>query len=288
MSENEISYKNGITPRILKQLKNDFGLKASKALGQNFLVDQNYCTKIIDLIEDKQSVLEVGPGVGSLTVMLAKAHYEVYAVEYDEHIIEPLNFLLEKFDVKNMVHVEHKDILEVDINTVLTQIASNTVVGNLPYNISATLLMSIAQNVQQAQNVIAMVQKEVGERFCAPLKTRGVSGVTLKSRFYMDCEMCFDVPRNVFVPSPNVDSCVIRFIRKQNPFELIKETDVASYFKLIDAGFSMRRKMLRQSLKPILGAKVLDVLNKSGIDPTLRAEQCDLSDFASIFLASKN
>ena len=148
--------------------------------------------------------------------------------------------------------------------------------------------MNIAQNTKEANLVIAMVQKEVGERFSSPLKSRGVSGVTLKSRFFMDCEICFDVPRNVFIPAPNVDSCVIKLTRKLDPFSKIAETDVIDFFKLIDSGFSMRRKMLRQSLKPILGDSIGKILESSGVDPTLRAEQCDLDDFTSIYKEMKS
>lgn len=279
--------KVGVTPSILKQLRDDFGVRASKALGQNFLVDQNICSKISALVPDGESVIEVGPGVGSLTVILAANNHYVHAFEFDEHILEPLKFVLEKFNVSNTVHVEHQDIMSVDINATLEVIKSKTVIGNLPYNISATLLMKIAQYFDKATFVIAMVQKEVGDRFCSPLKSRGVSGVTLKSRFFMECEMCFEVPRNVFVPAPNVDSCVIKFTRKENPYLLVAQDDVEDFFKLIDAGFSMRRKMLRQSLKPILGVNTAQVIEASGVDPTTRAEQCDLEDFASIFSEMK-
>ncbi len=288
MSEETQISKIGITPNTIKQLKEDFGLKASKALGQNFLIDQNYCNKIATLIPENASVIEVGPGVGSLTLALAKHGHSVLAFEFDEYILEPLNYILEKFDMKSLVDVVHKDIMQVDLDQSLKDINSNIIVGNLPYNISATLLMNIAQNTKEANLVIAMVQKEVGERFSSPLKSRGVSGVTLKSRFFMDCEICFDVPRNVFIPAPNVDSCVIKLTRKLDPYSKIAKTDVIEFFKLIDSGFSMRRKMLRQSLKPILGDSIGKILESSGVDPTLRAEQCDLDDFASIFLEIKS
>lgn len=275
----------GVTPSLIKQLKDEFGLRASKALGQNFLTDQNICANIVALVNDGESVVEVGPGVGSLTLAIANGGHKVHCVEFDEHILEPLKFVLDKFNVDDMVTIEHNDILDVDLDTLLKSINSNTVIGNLPYNISAILLMNIAQNFEEAKNVIAMVQKEVGERFCAPLKTRGVSGVTLKSRFFMDSQICFEVPRNVFVPAPNVDSCVIKMTRRDNPYNNISKDEVKDFFKLIDAGFSMRRKMLRQSLKQILDKNVTAVLEKSGVDPTLRAEQCDLDDFTAIFKA---
>ena len=287
MSENESNSKIGITPTIIKELKEDFGLRASKALGQNFLIDQNICRKIVELTPENESVIEVGPGVGSLTLSLASHGRKVHAIEFDEHILGPLDFILNKFNVKDVVEVEHNDVMEVDLNKTLEQINSKTIVGNLPYNISATLLMNIAQDVERAEIVVAMIQKEVALRFCSPLKSRDVSAVTLKSRFFMDCELCFEVPRNVFIPAPNVDSAVIRMIRRKNPFEKIAASDVKEFFKLIDAGFSMRRKMLRQSLKPVLGPNVLDILKASGVEETLRAEQCDLDDFSAIFYQTK-
>ena len=277
----------GITPTIIKQLKESFGLRASKALGQNFLIDQNICYKIAALIEDEKSIVEVGPGVGSLTLALAGSGFNVRCIEYDEHILEPLNFVLDHFGVQNKITIDHQDVLKVDLDHVLKEINSNTIIGNLPYNIAATLIMNIAQDFEEAKTIIAMVQKEVAERFCAPLKTRGVSAVTLKSRFFMDAGMCFDVPRTVFMPGPNVDSSVMKLTRKNNPFEKISKDQVIDFFKLIDAGFSMRRKMLRQSLKPLLGKDVNEVLSNSAVEGTLRAEQCDLDDFISIFQASK-
>lgn len=277
----------GITPSIIKQLKENFGLRASKALGQNFLIDQNICYKIAALIDDEKSVVEVGPGVGSLTLALTGSGFNARCIEYDEHILEPLNFVLDHFKVQDRVEILNRDVLDVDLNQVLKDISSNTVIGNLPYNIAATLVMKIAQEYSEAKTIIAMVQKEVAERFCSPLKSRSVSGVTLKSRFFMEAQMCFDVPRTVFMPAPNVDSSVMKLTRKDNPYEKISEDQVADFFKLIDAGFSMRRKMLRQSLKPVLGKDVNEVLSKSGVEGTLRAEQCDLDDFISIYQASK-
>lgn len=277
----------GITPTIIKQLKDEFSLRASKALGQNFLVDANICYKIASLISGEKTVVEVGPGVGSLTVALAGSGLNVRCIEYDEHILAPLNFVLDHFKITDQIEIDNEDVLEVDLNQVLKDINSNTVVGNLPYNIAATLVMKIAQEYSEAKTIIAMVQKEVAERFCSPLKSRAVSGVTLKSRFFMDAQMCFDVPRTVFMPAPNVDSSVMKLTRKENPYEKISEEEVPSFFKLIDAGFSMRRKMLRQSLKPLLGKSVGKILNASGVEETLRAEQCDLDDFISIYQASK-
>lgn len=277
----------GITPSTIKQLKEDFSLRASKALGQNFLVDANICYKIANLVDNEESVVEVGPGVGSLTLALAGSGYKVRCIEYDEHILEPLNFVLNHFGVQDQVAIDNEDVLNVDLNQRLLDVKSNTVIGNLPYNIAATLVMKIAQEFSQAKTIIAMVQKEVAERFCSPLKNRAVSGVTLKSRFFMDAQLCFDVPRTVFMPAPNVDSSVMKLTRRQNPYEVISQSEVAEFFKIIDAGFSMRRKMLRQSLKPLLGKDVGDILIASGVDGTLRAEQCDLDDFISIYQASK-
>ena len=281
------SGSSGVTLSTLRELQEKYGVSASKALGQNFLVDPNMPKKIAALIKPEESVLEVGPGVGSLTVALAKSAKKVVAIEYDKHILDPLQDVLNQFNVSDRVHVINEDVMTVDLEKICSENNINTIAGNLPYNISAPLLANIARFVPSAKFVVAMVQKEVGDRFCAKQKTREVSAVTLKTQLFMEVNSEFKVARQSFVPQPRVDSVIITMKRRSNLALDIESSDIEPLFSLIDTGFSQRRKMMRQSLKSLLGEKISDIFTYAGLDSTLRPEQCDLNDFAKLLKSWK-
>jgi 16S rRNA (adenine1518-N6/adenine1519-N6)-dimethyltransferase len=269
-----MSSNSGITLTHIKNLQEIFGLRASKALGQNYLIDFNTSQKIAQLINAGENILEIGPGIGSLTIALARRAQKVFAIEYDKHLLEPLAYVLEDFDVEGQVIVDHDDVMKVDIDAYCRERNITTIVGNLPYNISATLLVDIAQKAPFVSYVVAMVQKEVGERLSAEQKSRDVSAATLKCQLFMDVEQKFDVSRTVFSPPPRVDSVVIEMKRHHRYDDV---TDIGGLFQLIDAAFNQRRKMLRQSLKSYLGDGIDE------IDLTLRPEQCSLDDFIRLY-----
>lgn len=274
----------GVTMTQISQLREEFGFSPSRALGQNFLIDANISAKIADAVETSP-VLEVGPGLGSLTVQLACRCDHVHAIEFDMHIIEPLKHVLSGFGVVDKVSITRDDIMKVDIQSVCTSEGISTIAGNLPYNISAPLLVDIARFAPVVTTVVAMVQKEVADRFCALEQTRQISAATLKTLYFMEIEKLFDVGQNSFYPAPKVESSVIKMVRRDQP--LVDVDDVEAFFSLIDTSFNQRRKMLRKSYSTLFGERANDIFQQANVDPMFRPEQCTLADFARLYLAWK-
>ena len=187
---------SGITPSVLKNLQVKYGVKASKALGQNFLVDPNICEKIARILPKDENALEIGPGIGSLTVQLAKRANRVTAIELDKHLLAPLENILTDFKVADKVDVINDDIMRTNMEVLCSRSDIKYVFGNLPYNISAPLLADIAQLVPSVKCVVAMVQKEVGQRLSAKQGTRQVGAITYKCqhlwklRVYLKFQKC--------------------------------------------------------------------------------------------------
>lgn len=277
------SQNSGVTLSVLKELQQTYPVSASRALGQNFLVDPNISLKIAESIDANTNVIEIGPGIGSLTVPLARHSQHVYAIEYDQHILDPLNHILSGFGVATKVSVLNEDVMDVDLEKMCVENSVDTVIGNLPYNISAPLLANIARRTPSAKRVVAMVQKEVGERLGAQLGTRDVSAITYKVQFYMNVSTLFSVPRQSFIPQPRVDSIVIQLERRDSPLVNIEAAKVDDFFSMIDMAFGQRRKMLRKSLIGYLGETSNNIFQSANVDPTLRPEQCTLQDFANLF-----
>ncbi len=281
------SDNSGVTLSVLKELQHMYTVSASRALGQNFLVDPNVSQKIAESIQPQQNVIEIGPGIGSLTVPLARHSQHVYAIEYDQYILDPLHQILTRFGVENKVSVLNEDVMNVDLEKMCSENNVETIIGNLPYNISAPLLANIASTTPSAKNIVAMVQKEVGERLGAPLGTREVSAITYKVQFYMDVSTVFNVQRQSFIPQPRVDSVVIQLTRRDTPLVNVHPSRVDQFFSMIDLAFGQRRKMLRKSLSSYLGDEITAIFQSAHLEPTLRPEQCTLEDFANLFHASE-
>lgn len=279
--------KSGVTLGVLQELQQKYRVTASKALGQNFLVDANISRKIAEAIEPDQNVIEVGPGIGSLTVPLARRSNRVIAIEFDAHILDPLNEVLTDFEVSEKVEVIHSDVMEVELQKLCLEKDVRTIIGNLPYNISAPLLADIAIKTPVVETVVAMVQREVGERLAAKQGTRAVSSITLKCQYFMDIKVLFDVPSQSFIPRPRVDSVVVSMSRHDRA-EPLKTDAIKEMFSMIDMAFSQRRKMMRQSLKSMFGSDVAEIFELSGVAPTIRPEQCTLDDFLNVYRAYKN
>ncbi len=276
---------SGVTVALINQLRQDFGFAPSKALGQNFLIDSNIASKIASYIDS--NVLEVGPGLGSLTIHLSRKADKVFAVELDKYLIEPLQKVLRDFNLEN-VEVLNQDIMNLEIEEFCKENDIKAIAGNLPYNISAVLLVDIAMKASNVNTVVAMVQKEVAQRLCAEQKSRNVSSATLKLQYFMDAKLLFDVPPKSFYPPPNVDSSVILLTRKVDVISGIKQSDLDEWFELIDTAFSQRRKMLRKSLSSIFGDDAEKIFETANVSATLRPEHCDLEDFAKLYQAFKD
>ena len=261
-------------------LLNQYGLRANKKLGQNFLINQQIIDEIIEKsqITKEDTVLEIGPGLGSLTKALMQNAKRVIAVELDENMVNILN---NRFNNENL-EIINDDILKININEITDRYGKIKVVANLPYYITTPIVMKLLEEEYNIESITVMVQKEVGERLCADPGSRDFGAVTVGVNFYSKSKVIIDVPKDNFMPVPEVDSCVIKLDILDEPPVILK--DKKRFFRLVKAAFSQRRKTINNSLASGEFSKesVLAVLNKLGIDAKLRAEDLSIQDFANI------
>lgn len=263
-----------------QMLLNQYGLRANKKLGQNFLINQQIIDDIIEKskITKEDTVLEIGPGLGSLTKALLQNAKRVIAVELDENMVK---ILKNRFNQDNFELI-HDDILKININDFTEEYGRIKVVANLPYYITTPIVMKLLESEYNIESITVMVQKEVGERLCADAGSRDFGAVTVGVNYYSKARIVIDVPKDNFLPAPEVDSCVIRLdILETPPVELIDKT---RFFRLVKAAFSQRRKTINNSLASGEFSKeeVLETLEKLNINPKLRAENLSIQDFANI------
>jgi 16S rRNA (adenine1518-N6/adenine1519-N6)-dimethyltransferase len=271
-----------LSPTDVRGLLAAYDLKPSRALGQNFLADPNTARRIVRLagVGPGDRVLEIGPGIGSLTVALAEAVQadgEVVALELDRHL---LPVLAEVVSGLPQVQVVQGDALTVDYEALLGGTGSWTMVSNLPYNVATPLMARLLEEVPQLSVLSVLVQKEVAERLAAPPGTPACGAISVKVAYHATAAVVGVVPPTVFMPRPKVDSAVARFERRPAP-----PVDVPSperLFALARAGFGQRRKTLRQALRPLLGAEVPAVLAAAGVSPMARAETLTLEEWAAL------
>lgn len=280
-----------LSPADVAALLETHGLRPRRSLGQHFLADPNTARRIVRLagVEPGDRVLEIGPGVGSLTLALAEVASEVLAVEIDRSMLPVLE---ESLAGVGNVRVINADALTVDYGSLLgaspdtgsdsgrESRAPWRMVSNLPYNVATPLVMRILTDVQVVDDMLVMVQREVAERWVAPPGSRTYGAVSVKMAYYAQAEMVGDVPPAVFVPKPKVISSLVRLRRRILPSVDVPSTE--RLFALVHAGFAQRRKMLRRSLRAALGADTERVLEVAGIDPTARAEVLGLSEWAAL------
>ncbi|HCC00752.1 MAG TPA: 16S rRNA (adenine(1518)-N(6)/adenine(1519)-N(6))-dimethyltransferase [Ruminococcaceae bacterium] len=271
-------------PIVVKGLLARHGFHFSKSLGQNFLVDSSVCPQMAELsgTDDAVGVLEIGPGIGVLTVELARLFPKVVAMELDQRLFPVLKETLHGFDA---VHVVEGDALKADLSELIAREFDGPVVvcANLPYYITSPLLMRLLESRLNITAITAMVQKEAGERICAEPGTRKAGAISLAVHYYAQPQQLFDVPASSFLPRPKVDSCVIRMdVRKKPPIEV---KDEKLLFRVIRAAFAQRRKMLRGALSAGLGIAKQDLVGAfqaSGVLETKRAEQLTLAEFSAL------
>lgn len=275
-----------LSPTDVRSLLAAHDLRPSRALGQNFLADPNTARRIVRLagVGAGDRVLEVGPGIGSLTVALAEAVSPdgvVLALELDRHLLPVLAQVVHGL---TPVRIAQGDALTVDYDALLGDARPWSMVSNLPYNVVTPLMARLLDEVPQLETLSVMVQKEVAERLAAPPGTRACGGISVKVAYHAAAATLGVVPPTVFVPRPKVDSAVVRFERRPAP-----PVDVPSaegLFALARAGFAQRRKTLRQALRPLLGARVEAVLEAAGIAAMRRAETLTLEEWAALARAA--
>lgn len=249
------------------------GLRAKRALGQNFVVDPNTVRKIARLanVEGHQHVVEIGAGLGCLTLALAETNASVTAVEVDDALI-PL--LTENVgDVPN-VRIVHADAMKIRWNELLSNGDHWALVANLPYNVATPLVADILDFVPQVERMLVMVQKEVGERFCATPSTEAYGALSVKVAFYATARIVGLVPASVFLPRPNVESALVEIVR--HPAPLDTSINSQQLFSLVKMGFAKRRKMLRGAMA---GRVTPEQFEAADIAPTARAEELSVHDW---------
>lgn len=276
------------SPQVTNHILHRFKLRADKKLGQNFLIDENIVHNIVAAAElsDKDTVLEVGPGIGTLTQGLAESGASVVAVELDKRLLPVLDTTLEGYD---NVRIVNGDILQVDIMQTVG-VDEFKVCANLPYYITTPIIFALLEKRLPMERLVAMVQKEVAERMAAKPGGKDYGALSVAIQYYTEPEIAFIVPPSSFIPAPSVDSAVIVCKRREKP--PVEVCDEALFFRVVKAAFSLRRKMLNNSLKNmgIKGEQVAKWLELAGVDGKRRAETLSLEDFAALtntFAASK-
>ncbi len=271
-----------LSPTDVRGLLAAHDVRPSRALGQNFLADPNTARRIVRLagVSPGDRVLEVGPGIGSLTVALAEAVLpggEVLALELDRHLLPVLGEVVEGLP---QVRAVHGDALTVDYDALLNDARPWTMVSNLPYNVATPLMARLLDEVPRIETLSVMVQKEVAERLAAPPGTRVCGAISVKVAYHAMAAIVGVVPPTVFVPRPKVDSAIVRFERRSAPPVDVPSRD--GLFALARTGFAQRRKTLRQALRPLLGSQAEDVLIAAGVAPLARAESLSLEQWAAL------
>jgi 16S rRNA (adenine1518-N6/adenine1519-N6)-dimethyltransferase len=275
-----------LTPATVHALLDEHGLHPKRSLGQNFLADPNTARRVVALAElpPETPVLEIGPGLGSLTLALLDAGHDVVALELDDRLAEVLREVIGSADGARIhsLRVETGDACRVDLDALLDGVPGVpwACVSNLPYNVAVPVVIRLLEQVPPVERILVMVQREVGERLAAGPGDAQYGAVSVKVAYFADAKVVGLVPPTVFVPRPKVDSALVRLDRRAEPPVAVPSAD--DLFALVRTGFAHRRKMLRRSLVPMLGDRTPEVLAASGIEPTARPEALGLEQWASL------
>ena len=270
-------------PSIIKLIKNKYGFRFSKSLGQNFLIDKDVLDGIVEGAEigEQDLVIEIGPGIGVLTQAAAEKAGKVVSVEIDKDLIEVMRFTLADL---NNVKVINGNILKTDLNELIKEeqgdLSHVKVIGNLPYYITTAIIMKLLSEHVQCESITVMMQKEVGERIMAAPGSREYGAISASVQYYSTVNHILDVNKTSFMPQPKVDSCVLRMDMRETPAAAPNNEE--HFFGIIRAAFGQRRKTLLNSLKATGAPRdvLSDALEEAGIDPGRRAETLTLDEFA--------
>ena len=282
---------HSVTRAILER----HGFTFKKSFGQNFLTDTNILQKIVDTaeIDKKVNVIEIGPGIGALTEFLAESSAEVMAFEIDDRLVPILADTLRDFD---NVTVVNQDILKVDLAQYIAEFKNPDlpikVVANLPYYITTPILMHLIESGIPFSEFVVMMQREVADRISAQPNTKAYGSLSIAVQYYMTAKVAFVVPRTVFVPAPNVDSALLKMVRRDQPAVAVQ--DEKFFFKISKASFVHRRKTLWNNLTSHFGkteetkAKLTAALEQAELSPSVRGEALSLEEFARLADALKS
>lgn len=268
-----------------------YGIQTKKSFGQNFLTDLNVLKKIVSAAEitPNDNVIEIGPGIGALTEQLAQAAGEVLAVEIDTDLIPVLKEVLSPYD---NVTIINQDILQVNLPDLITHSFTDPtkpikVVANLPYYITSPILMGLLASPVKWSAICVMMQKEVAQRLTAEPGTKQYGALTLAIEYEMQAKIAFEVSRQVFVPSPNVDSAIVLLTARKHPLAVLP-FDKKKLFGFIRGCFAHRRKSLWNNLQSVVGKdaetkdKIRAILGQLAISPQIRPERLTLEQFITL------
>lgn len=274
-----------------KYILNKYNAHANKGYGQNFLIDQNVVDGILEKadVNKEDLIIEIGPGLGNLTSPLLENAGKVICIELDPKMV---SILKDRFSLYENFELINEDVLKVDLNKLIeenSKFKTAKVVANLPYYITTPIIMKLLEDKLNLESITVMVQKEVAERLADKPGGKEVGAITYSINYYTNPEIIIDVPRDSFIPAPNVDSAVIKLDVLKEP--KVKVLDEELFFKVIKFSFLQKRKTLINSLSNsgLLPKDFLEeMLNELGIDLRVRAEQLSLENFRDIADYIKN
>ena len=268
------------SPEVVHYICKRFDIKMSKKLGQNFLIKRGIVDEIVHAAElmPGEPVLEVGPGIGTLTQGLAQSGADVTAIELDRRLLDVLDTTLASYD---NVRIVHGDVLKLDVPTIMNY-KPFKVVANLPYYITTPIIMSLLESKLPIERLVVMVQKEVALRMVAKPGTKDYGALSVAVQYYTEPDIVLDVPPKSFLPAPAVTSSVIRCVlRDKPPVDVIDEK---LFFRVVKAGFAQRRKTFSNTMKTtgLSKDRIEELLAKANIDGQRRGETFTLQEFADV------
>ena len=268
------------SPEVVHYICKRFDIKMSKKLGQNFLIKRGIVDEIVHAAElaPGEPVLEVGPGIGTLTQGLAQSGADVTAIELDRRLLEVLDTTLASYD---NVRIIHGDVLKLDVPSIMNH-KPFKVVANLPYYITTPIIMSLLESKLPIERLVVMVQKEVALRMVAKPGTKDYGALSVAVQYYTEPDIVLDVPPKSFLPAPAVTSSVIRCVlRDKPPVDVIDEK---LFFRVVKAGFAQRRKTFANTMKTtgLSKDRIEELLAKANIDGQRRGETFTLQEFADV------
>ena len=268
------------SPEVVHYICKRFDIKMSKKLGQNFLIKRGIVDEIVHAAEITvgEPVLEVGPGIGTLTQGLAQSGADVTAIELDRRLLEVLDTTLASYD---NVRIIHGDVLKLDVPTIMNH-KPFKVVANLPYYITTPIIMSLLESKLPIERLVVMVQKEVALRMVAKPGTKDYGALSVAVQYYTEPDIVLDVPPKSFLPAPAVTSSVIRCVLRDKP--PVEVRDEKLFFRVVKAGFAQRRKTFANTMRTtgLSKEQIDDILVKANIDGQRRGETFSLQEFADV------
>lgn len=268
------------SPKVVREIIDLYNFNFKKSLGQNFLIDKNFVDKIIDAADiENQNVLEIGPGIGTITYEMAKLAKKVVAIEIDQSLIPILDENLEEFDNAKVIN---QDILKTDLKKLVDEEfngESFKVVSNLPYYITTPIIEMLITTGLPCENMTIMVQKEVAERMVADERSKDYSSLSVFIKFYTEAKLITNLPKSVFMPQPKIDSTILNL----NLRIYDENVNQDLLFKLIRAGFNKRRKTILNSMSDVVEKdKLKEAFAKVDLKENLRAENLSIDDFINL------